>query len=91
MGSPSGTPVWTFVPPDVALSHFFQYSMHGMVKKLRVADEPDTFGVDVFCLRGQLCTQECPPEAIFDTKQQETTLAPTLFLAGDRGKEVPCQ
>ncbi|MEE9146811.1 MAG: 4Fe-4S dicluster domain-containing protein [Candidatus Tectomicrobia bacterium] len=33
-----------------------------------VADAPETFGVDAFCLRCQLCTRECPPEAIFDTK-----------------------
>lgn len=32
-------------------------------------DRPDTFGVDEFCTQCRLCTKECPPEAIIDTKQ----------------------
>lgn len=32
-------------------------------------DRPDDFGADDFCLNCQLCTKECPPEAISDEKQ----------------------
>jgi epoxyqueuosine reductase QueG len=32
-------------------------------------DHPDEFGVDEFCRNCQICTRACPPDAIFDTKQ----------------------
>ncbi len=32
-------------------------------------DEPDAFGADDFCMRCQVCTRECPPEAITADKQ----------------------
>lgn len=32
-------------------------------------DEPEDIGVDDFCLRCQICTTNCPPQAIFDEKQ----------------------
>jgi len=34
-----------------------------------VADQPDEFGADEFCLRCQVCTKACPPDAIFSEKQ----------------------
>lgn len=34
-----------------------------------VLDEPEDIGVDDFCARCQACTTNCPPHAIFDTKQ----------------------
>jgi Pyruvate/2-oxoacid:ferredoxin oxidoreductase delta subunit len=34
-----------------------------------VADRPARFGVDEFCMNCRLCTTECPPDAIFETKQ----------------------
>lgn len=34
-----------------------------------VADAPDIFGVEDFCLRCQVCTEACPPDAIFEEKQ----------------------
>lgn len=34
-----------------------------------VADQPDSFGADEFCLNCKVCSQECPPDAIFDAKQ----------------------
>ena len=34
-----------------------------------VADAPNSFGVDDFCLSCKLCTDSCPPDAIFETKQ----------------------
>jgi len=34
-----------------------------------IADEPDTFALDDFCLTCRLCTAECPPDAIFVEKQ----------------------
>lgn len=34
-----------------------------------VADREDVFGADEFCLHCQLCSQECPPDAIHDSKQ----------------------
>ena len=34
-----------------------------------VPDRRDEFGGDDFCLRCQLCTKECPPDAISDQKQ----------------------
>lgn len=34
-----------------------------------VKDEPREFGADDFCTNCRLCTANCPPDAIFDTKQ----------------------
>ena len=34
-----------------------------------VATAPDRFGADEFCLSCQICTRECPPDAITDQKQ----------------------
>ncbi len=34
-----------------------------------LADQPDDFGADDFCTRCQVCTQACPPDAIFEEKQ----------------------
>ncbi|NNC80576.1 MAG: 4Fe-4S dicluster domain-containing protein [Acidimicrobiales bacterium] len=34
-----------------------------------VLDSPEDIGVDDFCARCQVCTTNCPPHAIFDTKQ----------------------
>ncbi len=34
-----------------------------------VADQPDTFGADDFCLACQICANACPPAAIGDAKQ----------------------
>ncbi len=34
-----------------------------------VADQPVDIGVDDFCMHCQVCSDACPPEAIFDTKQ----------------------
>jgi NAD-dependent dihydropyrimidine dehydrogenase PreA subunit len=34
-----------------------------------VADQPDVFGADDFCTNCQLCSNACPPQAIFDQKQ----------------------
>jgi len=34
-----------------------------------IADRPDRFGVDEFCLNCRLCTSECPPDAIYESKQ----------------------
>ena len=34
-----------------------------------VADAPDRFGADEFCLHCKVCSQECPPDAIFESKQ----------------------
>jgi NAD-dependent dihydropyrimidine dehydrogenase PreA subunit len=34
------------------------------------ADQPDRFGGDDFCLRCQVCTNACPPQAIYSEKQQ---------------------
>lgn len=34
-----------------------------------VADKPDAFGADDFCTRCQVCTNVCPPAAIFPEKQ----------------------
>jgi len=34
-----------------------------------VATAPDRFGADEFCASCQICTRECPPEAITDQKQ----------------------
>jgi epoxyqueuosine reductase len=34
-----------------------------------IADETDVFGGDEFCLRCQVCTEACPPDAIFAEKQ----------------------
>lgn len=34
-----------------------------------VVDEPDEFGADDFCSRCQVCTEACPPDAIFSEKQ----------------------
>ncbi len=33
------------------------------------ADAPDVFGVDAFCLNCQVCSNACPPDAIFGAKQ----------------------
>jgi len=35
-----------------------------------VADRPDALAVDDFCASCRLCTRECPPQAIFETKQR---------------------
>ena len=32
-------------------------------------DQPDVFGGDDFCLRCQVCSEACPPDAIFEDKQ----------------------
>src|SRR5262245_16345374 len=32
-------------------------------------DQPDVFGGDDFCLRCQVCSDACPPDAIFEEKQ----------------------
>ena len=34
-----------------------------------VADSPDVFGADEFCMRCQACTNACPPDAISNEKQ----------------------
>ena len=34
-----------------------------------IADAPDVFGADDFCLSCQICTNACPPDAIFRDKQ----------------------
>jgi epoxyqueuosine reductase len=34
-----------------------------------LSDEPDRFGADEFCLRCQVCTNACPPQAISKEKQ----------------------
>jgi epoxyqueuosine reductase QueG len=34
-----------------------------------VADVKDTFGADDFCLHCRVCSDACPPDAIFDEKQ----------------------
>jgi ferredoxin len=34
-----------------------------------VATAPDRFGADEFCMSCQICTRECPPDAITDHKQ----------------------
>ncbi len=34
-----------------------------------VLDAPEDIGIDEFCTRCQACTTNCPPNAIFDTKQ----------------------
>lgn len=34
-----------------------------------ISDEPDVFGGDDFCLRCQVCSEACPPDAIFSEKQ----------------------
>lgn len=34
-----------------------------------VADRPDAFGADDFCTNCQVCTDACPPDAIFRAKQ----------------------
>lgn len=34
-----------------------------------VADQPDVFGGDDFCVRCQVCSEACPPDAIFEEKQ----------------------
>ena len=34
-----------------------------------IADSPDEFGADDFCLRCQACSNACPPDAIYDEKQ----------------------
>jgi ferredoxin len=34
-----------------------------------VATAPDRFGADEFCMSCQICTRECPPDAIDDEKQ----------------------
>jgi ferredoxin len=34
-----------------------------------LADAPDDFGADEFCTRCRVCTQACPPQAIFEAKQ----------------------
>ncbi|MBI3434470.1 MAG: 4Fe-4S dicluster domain-containing protein [Proteobacteria bacterium] len=34
-----------------------------------VVDQPDMFGADDFCTSCQLCTNACPPQAIFEDKQ----------------------
>ena len=34
-----------------------------------VASSPDVFGADDFCTRCQICTNECPPDAILPDKQ----------------------
>ena len=34
-----------------------------------VPDQPDVFGGDDFCMGCRVCTDACPPDAIFETKQ----------------------
>jgi Pyruvate/2-oxoacid:ferredoxin oxidoreductase delta subunit len=34
-----------------------------------IADSPDDFGADDFCMRCQACANACPPDAIFNDKQ----------------------
>ncbi|MBI1830913.1 MAG: 4Fe-4S dicluster domain-containing protein, partial [Planctomycetes bacterium] len=34
-----------------------------------ILDRPDVFGADDFCTHCQVCSEACPPNAIFDTKQ----------------------
>jgi epoxyqueuosine reductase len=34
-----------------------------------IADKPDNFGVDDFCMRCQVCSNACPPDAINSEKQ----------------------
>ncbi len=35
-----------------------------------IPDHTDNFGVDDFCANCQVCSDACPPDAIFDTKQK---------------------
>ena len=34
-----------------------------------ISDAPDVFGADDFCTNCKICTDACPPQAIFHTKQ----------------------
>ena len=34
-----------------------------------ILDAPDDFGADEFCVNCQVCTEACPPQAIYETKQ----------------------
>jgi len=46
------------------------FRLAGVVTDLPLmADEPDAFGADEFCHQCQVCTNTCPPDAIFRTKQ----------------------
>lgn len=46
------------------------YRLGSVVTRLPlVTDEPEDIGVDDFCARCQICVTNCPPHAIFDTKQ----------------------
>jgi ferredoxin len=40
-----------------------------LTELLLLPDAPDIFGADDFCLNCRLCTNECPPDAIFPDKQ----------------------
>ncbi len=82
-GGPLAGPV-SLIPPALAAG-FGELGKHGSIinRKLGssfrlaavrtdlplVADQPDVFGADDFCTSCQLCSNACPPQAIFDQKQ----------------------
>ncbi len=82
-GGPSAGPI-TMIPGALACG-FGELGKHGSIinrtfgSSFRLAsvitdlpllaDEPDTFGVDDFCHTCRLCTDKCPPDAIFHQKQ----------------------
>ena len=51
-----------------------------------VCNQPDMFGADEFCTNCQICTDACPPDAIFTTKQ---TVRGTLKWYVDFDKCLP--
>jgi epoxyqueuosine reductase len=82
-GGPLAGPV-NLIPPALAAG-FGELGKHGSIINRRlgssfrlasvltdlplVADEPDVFGADDFCMSCHLCSNACPPQAIFDQKQ----------------------
>jgi Pyruvate/2-oxoacid:ferredoxin oxidoreductase delta subunit len=82
-GGPMAGPV-TLIPPAIACG-FGELGKHGSIihRELGasfrlasvltdvplIADAPDRFGADDFCLRCRVCEDACPPRAIADAKQ----------------------
>ena len=82
-GGPSAGPI-NLIPPALAAG-FGELGKHGSIinRKLGsssrlatvltdmplVGDQPDVFGADDFCASCHLCSNACPPQAIFDHKQ----------------------